>query len=372
MIPVLHVIDSACDETQLQVLKALRERLAAGGRKDAICAIDPHTAARASAHLSEEVIHAYRRLPRFLNDVPELRRVVGRSDARILHAWGVESAACCSARLPGMPLVITLLDPDTTGEAAGWVRSLPCEATVVAGSQLIRRRLMAAGVAPANVVVIRGPTDWSAINREKRADTRRAVVGDATPVILMSGPPSRGGGQFYGLWAAAIVKQIYPGLTVLLPYDSPERRRLIRFVRRIRMPSLLTVPASGHGWPALVACADLFLMPAVNEVCTEPLAAAMAGGLVVVGCAVRSIAEIIADRSNGLLCKNAEPRALASRLLTAIEDEPLRRRLTETARGQAYEVFGARAFADNYSRLYENVLAGRPAADNVRDTAMVA
>ena len=80
----------------------------------------------------------------------------------------------------------------------------------------------------------------------------------------------------------------------------------------------------------------------------------------------------IADRSNGLLCKNADAKLLASRILTALEDKALRDRLTETARGQAYEVFGIRAFVDNYQQLYANVLDGRKAGQDVSDTAMVA
>ena len=98
----------------------------------------------------------------------------------------------------------------------------------------------------------------------------------------------------------------------------------------------------------------------------------MAAGLPVVGSAVRSVAELIADRSNGLLCKPAQPRALAQKQLTVLEDHDLRARLTETARGQAYEVFGMRRFTDDYHRLYENVLERRDAGDGIRDSAMVA
>ena len=307
-----------------------------------------------------------------MNWVPHLPRLAEDCGAAILHAWGAEAATACSTRLPQLPLVITLLDPEASPDAANWVRSFPTRATVAAGSQVIRSRLIGAGVDADRVVVIRGPVDFGAINEAHRAGMRQKLVGGAGPVLLMSGPASRGGGQFEGLWAAAILQKIHPDLRVILPYDSQERRRLVRFAERIDAPSLVVIPDSRLSWSELAVCADAFVMPAVSEVCTEPLGVAMAARLVVVGVAVRSIAEIIADRSNGLLCKKADAKLLAGRILTALEDTTLRSRLTETARGQAYEVFGIRSFVDNYQQLYANLLAGKQAGEDISDTAMVA
>jgi len=372
VISILHVLDRTCDETALQVLSTLCRKSTTDGRRHAVCCIDPARFEAAALHLDRAVMPVHRRLWRFMNWVPHLPRLADQCGATVLHAWGMEAATACSTRLPQLPLVITLLNPEASPDAANWVRSFPTRATVAAGSQIIRARLIAAGVDADRVVVIRGPVDFGAINQAHRDGIRQRVVGQARPVLLMSGPASRGGGQYEGLWAAAIVQKVHPDLNVILPFDSPERHRLVRFVRRIDAPSLLTIPDPRLTWPELAACADAFVMPAVSEVCTEPLGVAMAARLVVVGVAVRSVAEIIADRSNGLLCKRADVKLLASRILTALEDAPLRDRLTETARGQAYEVFGVRAFIDNYHQLYENVLAGRQAAQEVSDTAMVA
>ena len=372
MTSLLHVLDRTCDETTLQILSTLCQRSTTADRRHAVCCIDPARLKTASFYLDRSLTPAHRRLWRFMNWVPHLPRLADACGATVLHAWGMEAATACSTRLPQLPLVITLLDPEASPDAANWVRSFPTSATVAAGSQVIRSRLIAAGIDADRVVVIRGPVDFGAINQAHRDGMRQKLVGGAKPVLLMSGPASRGGGQYEGLWAAAILQKIHPDLKVILPYDSHERRRLIRFAERIDAPSLLTIPDSRLTWSQLAACADVFVMPAVSEVCTEPLSVAMAARLVVVGVAVRSIAEIIADRSNGLLCKNADAKLLAGRILTALEDETLRDRLTQTARGQAYEVFGIRAFIDNYQQLYANLLTGRQAGQDVSDTAMVA
>ena len=331
-------------------------------------------ARRASTHLGERIIHVPVRLQvgRYFGWAPALASLARDGDRGLVHAWGIEAARACSAMLRDRPLVLTLLDPAPTRNVARWVRSFPKATAIVAGSQVIRSRLITAGIAPDRIVVVRGAVEFAAINAARGKGIRRNVAGDARPVLLMGGPPSRAGGQYYGLWAAAIVKQVHPELTVVLPYESAERRRLVSFVEQLQMPSLLTLPDARLTWPELVTCADVFLMPAVDEVCTEPLGSAMAAGLVVVGAAVRSIAEIIADRSNGLLSGKAEARPLAARIMTALEDKPLCRQVTEAARGQAFEVFSTSAFANNYQQVYQNVLAGNPTGDGVRDTAMVA
>jgi glycosyltransferase involved in cell wall biosynthesis len=368
---VLHVVDAGCDETQLQVLATLRSRLQADGHRHAVCAIDPDSDDRANQHGGGDVLRTVQRLWNAMNYAPRLPSVAEEFAADIVHAWGARAAAVCCARLPSLPLIVSLLSPDQARDLARSIRSLPADATVVVGSQVARSRLVTAGVPSDRVVVIRGPADFSTINKARASNMRKTVVGDARPVVLLAGPPSRGGGQYFGLWAAAIVRQIVPTLRVLMPYESREAQRLKRFVKQIRMSEMLIVPDPALTWPQLVTCADVFLCPAHDEISTEPIATAMAAGLVVVGTAVRSIAELIADKSNGLLCKANDPRALAGRLLTALEDGDLVRRITEVARGQAYEVFGVRTFADNYARVYENVLANRLVGDGVHDAAYV-
>ncbi|MBK8268597.1 MAG: glycosyltransferase family 4 protein [Planctomycetes bacterium] len=373
MTSVLHVIDRNCDVTQLQVLETLRLRHTQAGIACAVAAIDSAARRRARVFVDAPIEMCPRLLPSpFMNMSPGLSRLARKSRATIVHAWGVEAAAVCSTVLRGLPLSMNLLNPESTDDAARWVRTFPAGATVVAGSQLIQSRLLTAGLPAHRIVVVRGAADFAAVNKARRDGVREYVVGSAKPVVLLSGPASEIGGQKWAIWASGIVRFLHPGLKVILPYDAPESRKLLRWVSSMRMRDMVVVPDVRLTWPELVACADVFLQPTQGEVCTEPLATAMAANVPVVASAVRSIAEMIADKHNGLLVKNAEPKLVAARLLTAIEDAVLVRQITETARSQAYEVFGVRAFADNYLRVYENIAAGRSAGDGVMDTAMVA
>ncbi|MCZ6683247.1 MAG: glycosyltransferase family 4 protein [Planctomycetota bacterium] len=372
MIYVLHVVDETCDETAFQVLEVLCSRQSDEHFRHTVCSISGPRAATARAYLSTRVHNADRRLSRHVNWSPRLADIARESNADIVHAWGIEAAGACIARLGGTPLVLTQLDPGPTRDVAKWLRSFPRDAAVVAGSQVISSRMTAAGILPERIVVIRGPVDFKAITQARSGEFRDSLVGAGSPVVVLSGPASRAGGQYYGVWAAAIVRQILPDIRVILPYASRESERLLRFVRGIRMPSLLSVPSRPVTWAQLVSAADVFMIPALDETCTESVGWAMAAGVPVVGSAVRSVAELIADRSNGLLARPGVSRALAAKLLTALEDADLRRRIAEVARGQAYEVFGVRQFVDNYARLYDNVRSGKPAGVGIHDSAMVA
>lgn len=369
---VLHVIDAGCDETQLQVLALLRARLSDGEFRHAVCSVDGPAAARAEQHWGEKLRRAeIRGIGAAKSWSPNLPRVVRDTGATLLHAWGAKAAAACADFIE-LPQVVTLLDPLAAGDAARWIRSFPRQAAIAVGCQVMRTRLLSAGIEPSRLAVVRGAVDFAAINRARAANLRARLVGDAAPVLLLHGPASTGGGQTAGLWTAAVLRQIHAGLRLIMPYDAHEARRLERVAVQTRMPNLLTVPDPRMTWAELASCADVFLAPAIDDICTEPIATAMAAGLVVVGSAVRSVAELIQSGRNGLLCKPGNARSLASLALQAIEDADLRRRLTETARAQIFEVGGIRDFVDNYARLYENVLAGRNPGEGVRDPAMVA
>lgn len=373
MTRILHVIDRTCDETQAQVLDALCAHSGKGGIEHCVCSIDGPMRQRLSRHVSARIEHAEARgigAMRWWS--PMLPSVAAKCRAELLHCWGVEAAASCSTRLPELPLVLTLLNPDDGRDAAAWLRSFPTDATVVTGTQTAAARLIGAGVKRERVAVIRGGVDFGAINQARDAGIRGQVVGDADPVLLVGGPPSESGGQYYGVWAAAVMLQVFPKLRIVMPYASRESLRLERFGEAVKMSGMIVVPDPSLTWPQLVACADVFLAPAVDEIATEPLAIAMAAGLPIVAAAVRSVAELIADGQNGLLYRPDQPRKIAQRVLKAIGDVELRRKLGGTAKAQAFEVFGLRAFRDNYARLYENVLAGRYPADGVPDSMQAA
>jgi glycosyltransferase involved in cell wall biosynthesis len=368
---VLHVLDSTCHETHAQVLAVLRERMG-GDRRHLVACVVAATKTRLDPYLNGEIRLAPRRLWSELNLSPTLRRLFKSERADLVHAWGPRAAAAARTAVPDAPILVTLLEPSLAETTALHLRAFDRPVSIVTGSQMTCRRLVEFGVAPERVTVIRGPVDFGGINRAKKQNLRQQLVGDAGPVILLHGPSVRGHGHFEGVWACAIVRQLHPDMRVLLPYASPERGRLTRFAKRMTHDHFPVLPDSRLSWIELASAADLFLAPAMTDICIEPIATAMASGVVTVGCAIHSVAEVIADRHNGLLCRDASLQRLSDRIIAGLEDKSLARQVTDVARSQAFEVFGVRAFVDNYAHAYENVRSDAPIGEGVCDTAMVA
>jgi glycosyltransferase involved in cell wall biosynthesis len=186
----------------------------------------------------------------------------------------------------------------------------------------------------------------------------------------MPSPPSRPGGHYYGLWATAIVQMIWPHIRLVIPGRSREQERVYRFARETGRDGFCRFVEDRFSPAELIAASDGLLVPALDDIATDWLAWAMAGSVPIIGSAVPAVAELIADRHNGLLCKPGEPHTLAIRIRRAFEDRDTLARCVETARGQAFEVFRAQRCIDEHLRVIDNVAAGQPAVSGLQDAAI--
>lgn len=365
MTAVLHVIDATADATLLQSLRELRDGLRAIGEPFHLCSVNGPAAARAEQWLGERVHRAELRLRTF--GICRLAAVVRRTGARLLHAWGVEAAQASAARLPETPLVLSLGDSSALAGAERWIRRFPTDAAVLVPSGSLAARLIRAGIAREWTVVVppwleRRPLDRSARRGQSDPSPPDGNASPRGPVLLLHGPPSRLGGQFHGMWTAAVLRQVCGDLRLVMPYASREGERVRRLAERTRIPDLLTVPEEDRGWPDLLADADLFLMPALDEVHLGPLLAAMAAGVPTAASSLASIRDWITDEQDGLLFEAGNAKAAARQVLRLLDDECLGRQLADHARRRAAAIESPVRAAERHTRIYQNLLAGRPPA----------
>jgi len=372
VISLLHVVDAGTDEFRLQSLRVLLDRLPAGEYSQRVAATDGRVALRARDVLSREILRAERRLWIGSSSGPRLRALCREHGVNVLHAWGLEALAACSSASDGRYVVASGILLRDAERAARWVRQMEARPAVIASGQVGRARLLQYGVDAGCVAVVRGAVDFGLINRARERDVRGEMGRPAGPVVLLAGPVRRGDGSYETVWACAMLQRLFAGVRVVMPYGGGEAERLARLARASLTPMVPVLPGERYRWSELLAAADMLIVAPDDDAECEPIAWALAAGVPVIGAARRSIAELIADRSNGLLCRTNTPRALASAILRLHEDDGLRRKIVEVGRGQAYEVFGVRGYVDNVTRVYANVTAGRGAADGVSDSAMVA
>jgi len=309
-----------------------------------------------------------------LTCVPALREAARRGRCECVHAWDALAAITARTATP-LPLVVSLEHPAEADRIGRWYRSLESTQRLVFAcpTEIVRRRLVEHGVPIELTVVVRPGVDFGRINAADAAEVRDALeIGDAGPIVVTDGPPDAEDGQFEVVWAVALLQQIWPNITLLMPGCSRESERLQRFVESFKLPDILRCKEDRFALWTLLRCAEACVIGGRRDRPATMLAWAMAAGVPIVAPAIHSVAELVADRQNGLLCKYGEPRMIAARLMNLLDDLPAGRRFAETARGQAFDVFGKRRFVDQIHRLYDNVLAGRSAGDEIRDAALTA
>ena len=370
---LLHLVSPECNLERERGLPVLLEKIPRARAIQIVAALGGGPASRLRSYgLPVRRLSGPR--PSHLACVPGLRQLHGRESIELVHAWDGLAGATARAAHPGLPVALSVDDPADAARVGRWWRSSESRSpdALLCPTEIVRRRLIEYAVPPERVVVIRPGVDFGLINRVDRPGVRSRLRLDGKgPVLVTPGPAADGAGQREVVWATALLQQMWPNIRVLLPGRSREQQRMIRFVRSFRQPQILVCTGDAYAGWELLCCADFCISGAQRDVSTTLLAWAMAAGVPIVAPAVHAITELIADHHNGLLCKTGLPRLLAARVMMMLDDAALARRLAETARGQAFDVFGMRRFVDQHLRLYDNLLSGRPAASGITDSAIL-
>ncbi len=304
---------------------------------------------------------------------PSLARFLSRGDADIIHAWGLEAAGV--ARMASsLPVVVYHNNPAEAARDGKRLRTLsrPSGFAVVCSSGTTRRRLIEHGIDPSLVVVIRPGVDFGVLNQARKDGLReRLGIASEERVVLVAEPVTRAQGQFDAVWAAVLRNHLSGGLRVVVPGDSPERNRIARFTEGLPTSNPLVLPPPDVPFEQILGIADCLLVTPRGEVSTTAIAWAMAAGCAVIGSAVYSVTELISHKVNGSLFKQTPGRSMTTAILKCLDDRVSLEKTREAARGQAYEVFSVRRFVEQHLQLYENLLAARPPAAGLTDSAVL-
>ena len=305
---------------------------------------------------------------------PLLGRVFDRSRADLVHAWGSPAAAATSSASQ-RPLVVEPFDAEIAVHSAKLLRTIarPSGFAIVCSTQWIRRRLVENGVAPEVCVVIRPGINFGAIQKVRKSTLRSDLdIAADDFVIVLPEPASPSDSILAAFWAGSLLNRLDGHYKVIVPGTSREVDRITRFAATLPPPATLIAPGKSIPLENLVSIADALVVPDTNHVPTTAIAWAMGAGAVVIAAAGYAVTELIVTRVNGLLYKHLEGKSPALRIVPLLRDRELQRKVKEAARGQAYEVFSLRRYAEQHMKLYENLLTGKPPSTGIVDSAQVA
>lgn len=319
-------------------------------------------------------------LPRVLGSdalaAPRLVDRIATQNIGLIQAWGIHAAVVAAQAGTSLPIVVDLFDPRIDPIDANKLRSIaPLSPMALAcTSATIQRRLVEKGVDPDRCAVVRPGVDFARINAARKSTLRHNLaLPESCRLFLTPDATRRDGGQMAAFWSMGIrsfLKTRQADILVLLG-GSTERARIARLARQLQLDDCLRCPGPDSPIEDLIAVADGLLVPSAIEVPTTVIAWAMAAGVPVIAGAVHATAELIAHKHNGLLVKPAPAKTMAIQVAALLDDRDTLKKMADTARGQAFEVFSVRRYVDQHTRLYDNLLANRSPAKGITDSAFV-
>jgi glycosyltransferase involved in cell wall biosynthesis len=279
-----------------------------------------------------------------------------RHNIDVVHSWDLYSNifALPGAAAAGVRVRIGSrrgLNPDRTAGQRRLQRLAYAAAhRVVANSEAAARQLREEGVPSARVTVVPNGIDLSAYPpRTDRSSLRR--------VIMVAGLRRIKGLDVLVAAAAKIVASI-PDARFVIAGDGLERESTLLQVRKLGIENSFEFLGHRDDVPALLAEADLFVLPSRSEAFPNAVIEAMAAGLPVVATNVGGIAELVEQERTGILVPSEDPESLASAVMNLMASPDRARALGRTAR-QKIEQYSMSSMVARFEELYESELVAR-------------
>jgi len=306
---------------------------------------------------------------------PRLKRQIKELRPALIHAHhGVSGAlALPLAKSLRIPLVVTFHGADATTRAAsspftsvaGWALNRRAQwlkdgpALIIAVSQFIKRKLLAAGYPADKIVVHHIGVD----THKFRADP--AVARES--VVLFVGRLVEKKGTEYLLRAMDQVQKSLPNLHLVIAGDGPLRAALEPLAAKLRRCTFLGMQSHDvvKSW---MNRASMLVAPSVtaasgdSEGLPTVIVEAQAMGLPVIATDHAGNTEAVTDGLSGLIAEERDVDTLAKHMVRLSSDQDLWARLSQNARRQTEQQFDIRKQTRILEDLYEDVLTHAAAA----------
>jgi sugar transferase (PEP-CTERM/EpsH1 system associated) len=148
-------------------------------------------------------------------------------------------------------------------------------------------------------------------------------------------------------------------LNLLLIGDGPLREEAIVLLENNNLLEHVWLPGARGDIAAIMRSLDIFVLPSQAEGISNTILEAMATGLPVVATAVGGNTELVEKDETGLLVPPSEPEALATALLTLLENKQLRLQFGKRAHQRVLENFSIQAMVSKYTEVYDSLRLNR-------------
>jgi glycosyltransferase involved in cell wall biosynthesis len=175
------------------------------------------------------------------------------------------------------------------------------------------------------------------------------------PLVIAVGRLDRPKGYPHLLAAMAAMPREERPLTLIVG-DGPERYALEARAKAFDLAHDVQFLGIRHDVPALLAAADVFVLPSLWEGLPLVLLEAMAAQLPSIVTAVGENPKVIEDEKSGILVPPADEPALVAALLRLLRNPWQREQMGQAARERFERYFSLRRFVEAHERLYEEMM----------------
>ena len=305
-------------------------------------------------------------LPRIAAELWRLVRLLRVERPAIVHGflfWAYVIGAF-AARAAGVPVVIAsrrslgLFKADKRHHL--WLERLANRWThlLVANSEAVKQDVMAQErvAGPKIRVVYNGIDTAQSAPPPDPALRERLGISPNAPILEVVANLIEYKGHRFFLEACRLVHAARPDARVLLIGEGPCRRELERRTAEIGLEGMVHLLGSRGDVPALLALADLLVLPSLQEGFPNAVLEAMAAGKPVVASRVGGVSEAVIHGSTGLLVPPGDPAALAGAILELLDDPARAAAMGRAGRERTAERFGMARMVEETQEIYEELL----------------
>jgi len=304
---------------------------------------------------------------RLLHHVRSLRPDLIHTQLPWSHVWGT-----IAARLQRVPALATLhapddLDADRHADRCGRLTNQLLNrgaARIICVSDGLRRHYQALARPPAaKLLTLHDGIELDAYASlpARHRDTLRDRLGipAAAPLAITVAPLRAPKGIDRMLAALELLEPGWPELHYLIVGDGEERAALQAAATGLGLAHRVRFVGGRTDVPKLLGCADLFVLPSLEDALPSVLAEAMASGLPIVASAVGGVAELIEHDGNGLLVRAGDAEGLAVACHQLLASPRRRRAMAARGRQLAAERFAIDVQVARLAGLYDQLIAAQ-------------
>ena len=301
-----------------------------------------------------------------LSGTRRLRQFMQECQPEILHTWGAV-AARAARRLVS-----------SNGTGGNWPRLLISSASMPGGG--LRGWLTARGLRSADRVTPSTRADGDRYRRLGVPAEQLTLIAPAAPsfrilpdsvsasneyhlppdaqLIVAGGRSEKGFGPRDAIIAFDMLRYDFKNLYLTILGAGSETHSLERFARSLAFDDFRVRFVSRDHAGAAFRLADAVFVTRPQSGIEEALEA-MAAGKAVIGWGTADLAEIVEDKTTGLLVNLGDRAALAASMRAVLENPSYARRLGEAGRVRAGERFGRTRMIEQFVRLYRELVPPR-------------